>query len=71
MVSEQPKPRSQLAGLVLALLGVVTYGATSAFGMVLCLEWLYDPKRALQLRQWDLIGFVLVPQGRSKQSLGS
>jgi len=55
----QPKARSQLAGLVLALLGLLTYGATSAFGLVLCLEWLYDPSRSRKLREWDLIGFYL------------
>jgi hypothetical protein len=57
------KPPAQLAGLVLALLGALTYGATSAFGLVLCAEWLLDPRRPDHLRRWDAIGALLAVPG--------
>lgn len=53
----------QLAGLVLALLGALTYGATSPFGLVLCAEWLCDPRRERNLRHWDWVGLVLAVPG--------
>jgi len=62
-MEEQPKGGAKLAGVVLALLGLLTYGATSAFGFVLCAEWLRDPARPPQLRRWDWIGLVLAVPG--------
>lgn len=56
-------PRAQLAGLVLALLGLPTWGATSPFGLVLCVEWLLDPRRPAHLRRWDAVGAVLAVPG--------
>ena len=56
-------PRAQLAGLVLALLGLPTWGATSPFGLVLCVEWLLDPQRPAHLRRWDAAGAVLAVPG--------
>jgi hypothetical protein len=49
--------------LVLAVVGALTYGATSAFGLVLCAEWLRDPDRPPPLRQWDWIGLILAVPG--------
>ncbi len=51
------------AGLVLAVLGAVTYGATSAFGLVLCAEWLCDPDRDERSRRWDWVGAGLAVPG--------
>lgn len=59
----QTKEGERLAGLVLALLGAITYGATSPFGLVLCGEWLCDPNRARGLRRWDWVGLVLAIPG--------
>lgn len=58
-----PTGEARLAGLVLALLGVLTYGATSAFGLVLCAEWLRDPARPASLRTWDRVGLVFAVPG--------
>ncbi|WP_439622745.1 hypothetical protein [Gemmata sp.] len=63
MAEPTAKPGTQLAGLVLALLGAFTYGATSAFGLVLCAEWLLDPRRPAHLRRWDAVGAVLAVPG--------
>jgi len=62
-MAEQATDRVRLAGLVLAGLGVLTYGGTSAFGLVLCVEWLCDPNRARRLRLWDWVGLVLAVPG--------
>lgn len=59
----QPKEGVRLAGLVLALLGALTYGSTSAFGLVLCAEWLCDPSRPPRLRRWDGVGLALAVPG--------
>lgn len=60
---EQPKGGVRLAGLVLALLGALTWGATSPFGLVLCWEWLRDPSRTRGLRRWDWVGLVIAAPG--------
>jgi drug/metabolite transporter superfamily protein YnfA len=62
-VAEAAKRNPQLAGLVLALLGLVTYGATSPFGLVLSAEWLADPARPRTLRRWDWLGAGLALPG--------
>lgn len=62
-MSASPSRNPRLAGLVLALLGAITYGATSAFGLVLCVEWLRDPSRPAHLRRWDWVGLVLAIPG--------
>ena len=62
-MGEQPKGGARLAGLVLAVLGALTYGATSAFGLVLCAEWLCDPSRPRGLRRWDWVGLALAVPG--------
>lgn len=53
------KQRGQLAGTVLALLGIVTYGATSQFGLVLSLEWIRDPRRDSDFRLFDWMGVIV------------
>lgn len=63
MAEPTAKPPAQLAGLVLSLLGVLTYGATSPFGLVLCVEWLIDPRRPAPLRRWDAVGALLAAPG--------
>lgn len=62
-MGEQARGGARLAGLVLAVLGVVTYGSTSAFGLVLCVEWLWDRSRKPSLRRWDWVGCVLAVPG--------
>ncbi len=57
------KRNPRLAGLVLALLGLATYGATSPFGLVLSAEWLADPTRPRPLRRWDWLGGGLALPG--------
>ncbi|VTU00486.1 unnamed protein product [Gemmataceae bacterium] len=48
---------------MLAVLGAVTFGSTSAFGLVLCVEWLLDPRRPDGLRRWDAVGALLAVPG--------
>jgi hypothetical protein len=48
---------------VLALLGGITYGATSALGLVLCAEWQLASNRPPSLRLWDQVGLVLAIPG--------
>jgi hypothetical protein len=62
-MQQQPNGKAQLAGVVLAILGIVTYGATSPFALVLCVEWLNDPRRPSRLRIWDSVGLVLAIPG--------
>ena len=56
------KPPRQLAGFVLGLLGLVTWGATCSWGLVLNVEWLRNPKRRHD-RFFDLVGLVLCLPG--------
>jgi threonine/homoserine efflux transporter RhtA len=60
---EKQEGSARLAGLMLALIGVFTYGSTSPFGLVLCCEWLCDPNRTRSLRRWDWLGLVLAMPG--------
>ncbi len=46
------------AGVVLMLLGLFTSGSTCPFAVVLCAEWLFDPRRTKCHRDWDLSGLV-------------
>jgi hypothetical protein len=62
-MTDKSEKGAQLAGLVLAVLGVLTYGATSPFGLVLCAEWIRDPARSLRLRVWDWVGLILAIPG--------
>lgn len=55
--------RPRLAGLVLAVIGVFSFGSTSPFAAVLCLEWLRDPARRPDLKKWDLLGLILSVPG--------
>ncbi len=54
-----PKTNPQLAGLVLAALGILTYGATSPYGLILSVEWLRDTNRDWMLRKFDWLGVIL------------
>ena len=56
------KPSRQLAGFVLGLLGFATWGATCAWGLVLNVEWLCNPKRRHD-RFFDLVGLMLCLPG--------
>lgn len=58
-----PREPDKLAGFVLAMLGLVMFGSTSPFGLVLCWEWLRDPTRRADLRRFDAVGFVLAIPG--------
>ena len=56
------KPSRQLAGFVLGLLGLMTYGATCPWGLVLNVEWLRNPKRRHD-RFFDLVGLMFCLPG--------
>lgn len=62
-MQQQQSGGAKLAGVVLAFLGFVTYGATSPFALVLCIEWLKDSRPAPHHRLWDWIGLVLAVPG--------
>ena len=51
----EEKP-TQLAGFVLSAIGVCSFGSTSPYAAVLCLEWLLDPQRNPKSRIFDRIG---------------
>lgn len=56
------KQSRQLAGFVLGLLGLVTWGATCPWGLVLNVEWLRNPVRRHD-RFFDLVGLVFCVPG--------
>jgi hypothetical protein len=59
----EPGKNSQLAGFVLAVVGLFTYGSTGPFAFVLCLEWVCNPDRPRNLKRLDWVGLVLsVPE---------
>lgn len=55
--------KARLAGLVMAILGVITYGTTSPFGVMLCAEKMYEKDRPKGLRICDWIGLILSVPG--------
>lgn len=56
----QEAPRkARLAGLVLALTGLFTFGVTSPFGLILSAEKLWETDRPRLLRICDIVGVVL------------
>lgn len=53
----QPAPPKKLAGLVLGLLVLMTYGSTGPYAAVLSAEWLLDRRRPHSI-QADVVGLV-------------
>lgn len=57
-MSQPLPPPKKLAGLVLGLLAVITYGATGPYAAVLSAEWLLDHRRPHLIRA-DVVGLAL------------
>lgn len=53
----------QGAGEMLTWLGFITLGSTCPFAVVLCVEWLRDPRRTDEHRQWDKAALVFAVPG--------
>jgi hypothetical protein len=54
---------ARLAGLVMGVLGTLTYGTTSPFGLMLSAEKMWETDRNRTLRVCDWIGIVLSVPG--------
>lgn len=53
------RSRPRLAGLVMAVVGLFTFGLFSPFGLVLSAEKFWEPGRSRTLRVCDIVGVVL------------